>query len=313
MAGRILVIRGGAIGDFILTLPALKLLREAFPETHIEILGYRHIVAVADGRFYADASRSIEYGPLAAFFNPRANLDEELMEYFASFHQVISYLFDPDGWFEGGLRRAGVKNLITGSPKITDTNHAAFQLARPLEKLALWLEEPAARIFPSEADREAAEEYFAGHHGPFVALHPGSGGERKNWPLEHWLELRNRLLADGRVGHVFVVGGESDEKVLARMKIAPDPRCTLLENLPLPVLGAVLAPCALFAGHDSGISHLAAAAGARCLLLFGPTDPDIWAPANPGATVLRAPDNDLSALETAAVWAKLDEMLSHAG
>ena len=53
MAGRILVIRGGAIGDFILTLPAIRLLRENFPDAHIEILGYEHIIALADGRYYA--------------------------------------------------------------------------------------------------------------------------------------------------------------------------------------------------------------------------------------------------------------------
>ena len=60
MKPRILIIRGGAIGDFILTLPAIKLLRENFPDAHIEILGYRHIVAVAEGRFYAESARSIE-------------------------------------------------------------------------------------------------------------------------------------------------------------------------------------------------------------------------------------------------------------
>ncbi len=66
---RILVIRGGAIGDFILTLPAIKLLRDAFPSAHLEILGYKHIVALAEMSGYADAARSIEYGPLSSFFN----------------------------------------------------------------------------------------------------------------------------------------------------------------------------------------------------------------------------------------------------
>ena len=65
---RILVIRGGAIGDFILTLPALRALRDAYPRARIEILGYKHIVALAENRFYADAIRSVEYGPLSAFF-----------------------------------------------------------------------------------------------------------------------------------------------------------------------------------------------------------------------------------------------------
>ncbi len=61
---RILVIRGGAIGDFVLTLPALKALRDAWPQARIEILGYKHIAALAENRFYAQAVRSIEYGRL---------------------------------------------------------------------------------------------------------------------------------------------------------------------------------------------------------------------------------------------------------
>src|SRR4029079_13859228 len=84
MAGRILVIRGGAIGDFILTLPAIRLLRENFPEARLEILGYEHIVALAEGRFYAEATHSIEYGALAGFFIPGSDLAADLQEYFAS-------------------------------------------------------------------------------------------------------------------------------------------------------------------------------------------------------------------------------------
>ena len=66
---RILVIRGGAIGDFLLTLPALKLLRDEFPSAHLEILGYKHIIALVENRGYADSVRSIDYAPLASFFS----------------------------------------------------------------------------------------------------------------------------------------------------------------------------------------------------------------------------------------------------
>ena len=71
---RVLVIRGGAIGDFILTLPAVKLLRDNFPNAHIEILGYKHIIALAENRFYANATRSIVYAPLSRFFARDAEL-----------------------------------------------------------------------------------------------------------------------------------------------------------------------------------------------------------------------------------------------
>ena len=136
---KILVIRGGAIGDFLLTLPALGLLREAFPHARLEVLGYEHIVSLAVSGGYADAARSIEYAPMARFFNPKAELDPELSAYFAGFQQIISYLYDPDGFFSGNLRRAGVKHLIEVSHKVDpEGDHASRQLARPLERLALY-------------------------------------------------------------------------------------------------------------------------------------------------------------------------------
>ena len=76
------------------------------------------------------------------------------------------------------------------------------------------------------------------------------------------------------------------------------------ENLPLPHLAALLEN-SFFIGHDSGISHLAAAAGARCLLLFGRTDPPIWAPANEKVTVLRAPEGNLERLEVESVLSRI--------
>ncbi len=305
---RILIIRGGAIGDFILTLPAIRLVRENFPACHLEILGYRHIAALAEGRFYADATRSIEYGPLAGFFNPKAGLDPELSAYFAGFQQVISYIYDPDGLFETCLRKAGVKNLITGSPKLTDDTHAAKQLARPLEQLALWLEDPAAAFFPSPEDMKAAQRHAGALPRPWIAMHPGSGGERKNWPIEYWRQLFQQLLEQYPKAHFLILGGESDAARLAEFRKITSERTAFLENLPLPELGAILSQCDLFIGHDSGISHLAAASGAPCLLLFGPTDPDVWAPANPRTAVLRAPNGELSRLEVARVLDKVREL-----
>jgi len=309
MAGRILVIRGGAIGDFILTLPAIGLLREAFPETEIEILGYRHIVEVAVGRHYAQASRSIESGPLAGFFNPKSDLDPELCAYFAGFHQVISYLFDPDEFFAGSLRRAGVRNLIVGQSKLGDHAHAAQQLAAPLEQLALFLDDPAARIFPNDADRQAAGAYL-GSPAP-IAIHPGSGGERKNWPLDRWRELALHFLDEGE--RLLVIGGESDGSRLADLRVHLAGRAIqYVEHVPLPVLGAVFAGCRLFLGHDSGISHLAAAAGAPCVLLFGPTDPAVWGPANCGVRVIASPTGRMDDIALDSVRAAAKLLLTHA-
>lgn len=299
---RILVIRGGAIGDFILTLPAIRLLREAFPEAHLEILGYQHIVAIAEGRFYADATKSIEYAPMAGFFVPRSELAADLSEYFASFQQVISYLFDPDGFFESNIRRTGVKNYLSAYTKIDDSDHAARQLARPLQTLALFLDESGAQVHPTETDRAGAQDYLGNQGGPVIALHPGSGSGKKNWPLTRWRELGDRLMAQRPEVSLLVVGGEADETQLASLAEAwRDRPVRFARGLPLPQLAAILERCKLFLGHDSGISHLAAAVGARCLLLFGPTDPAIWAPANRTVTVLEAPDGDFARLTIESV------------
>ena len=304
MKPRLLVIRGGAIGDFILTLPAIKLLREAFPGAHLEILGYRHIIALAEGRFYADAIRCIEYSAMAGFFVPRSELAPDLSEYFASFQQVVSYLFDPDLFFEANVRRAGVKNFLPAYAKIDDSEHAAKQLARPLQSLALFLDDHAATVHPSDADRAQAAAFLGQVRGRLVAIHPGSGSAKKNWPIPHWRELGSRLLADG--AELLLIGGEADGAQLATLSAAwRGAAVHEARDLPLPQLAAVLERCALFVGHDSGISHLAAAVGTRCVLLFGATDSAIWAPANPGVKVIEAPSGNLGELAVTTVAASI--------
>lgn len=297
------MIRGGAIGDFILTLPALKALRDAYPGSHIEILGYTHIAALADGRFYADVVRSIEYGALSRFFARGGELPRDLSDYFAGFDLVVSYLFDPDLIFQTNVERAGVSEIITGPGKLTEDVHAARQLARPMiVDLELELETTSAAIFPSGEDRAFAAEFLRDLAEPIIALHPGSGSERKNWPLRKWIELGNKLLDLRNLEcSLLVISGEADEAQASELQSQwKNSRVRFARNLPLTHLAAVL-ESTTFVGHDSGISHLAAAVGAKCILLFGPTDPDVWAPTNPTVRILRGPGGNLHALGVDAV------------
>jgi heptosyltransferase-2 len=297
---RILVIRGGAIGDFILTLPAIRLLREAFPSAHLEILGYKHILALAEMSGYADATRSIEYGPLASFFSGDGTLAPELVEYFASFQQVVSYLFDPDQIFAANLKCAGVRNFLAGPGKMIGQEHAAWQLARPLETLALYLQDPAARIVPNEM-----REVDLG----LLAIHPGSGSEAKNWPLERFVSLAGSFLRQGKERKLLLIGGEADEDRLTELeKSLPNERVRMAKDLSLPALANRLQNCGRFIGHDSGISHLAAAVGTPSLLLFGPTDPAIWAPPNPQVRILRSADLTMKGIELGDVLAALERL-----
>jgi heptosyltransferase-2 len=315
---RILVIRGGAIGDFILTLPAMKALREAYPDAHVEILGYKQIAALAENRFYAQGVRSIEYGPLSGFFAGNSELAADLAGYFASFDLIISYLFDPDQVFENNLRRCGVENLVCGPAKVlNESGHAARQLARPIEQLGIKVGDLAARIFPAEDDRHRARELLRRLSRPIIAIHPGSGSKEKNWPLENWRELfsshlaarKNELHRLGTAPSLVIISGEADEEQTAHLERHWINRNVLFaKNMPLPHLAAVLEET-IFLGHDSGVSHLAAAAGANCILLFGPSDPSVWAPRNENVRVLRAGNARLGDLGIAPVQAALSAAL----
>jgi heptosyltransferase-3 len=95
---------------------------------------------------------------------------------------------------------------------------------------------------------------------------------------------------------LVVISGEADEAQTDQLEREWKNRdVRFARNLPLPRLAAVLEH-SIFIGHDSGISHLAAAAGANCILLFGPTDPNVWAPRNDNVQILRAPNARLGDL-----------------
>jgi heptosyltransferase-2 len=290
---RILVIRGGAIGDFVLTLPAIKLLRDTWPHARLEILGYKHIIALAENRGYADATRSIEYGPLASFFAKDAELPAELIDYFGSFHLIVSYLFDPDGIFEANLRRCGKMHIVIGPAKLGMHEHAALQLARPLTTVGVMADIAPPKLFPSESDHAEAALLLPPAAKRLIAIHPGSGSATKNWPVANWIALGERLLRAGDV-QLVVIGGEADASQIAQLRDGwPSPRATYVIDQPLPIVAAVIARCDAFIGHDSGISHIAAAVGANSILLFGSTDPRVWAPQNKNARILGAANGEM--------------------
>ena len=292
---RALVIRGGALGDFILTLPVLNALREAAPDSRLEVLAYPGIAALAETSGLIDAFRSIEYGPLAGFFTRGSVLDPGLRGYFASFDLILSYLYDPDGVFAENLQNAGAKRVITGPHRPGESSHAIDQLAAPLTTLGLPLAGRATRLALEPAVHEALT----------VALHPGSGSAAKNWPVEKWRQLAGNLLAANPEVELAIIGGEADAAAIHALRGLAASRVVLWENLPLPELARRLAGARLYLGHDTGVSHLAAAAGVPSLLLFGPSDPGVWAPPHEHVRVLRAPEGNLPNLPVATVLAAL--------
>jgi heptosyltransferase-2 len=301
-APRILVIRGGAIGDFIMTLPAIGALRERWPEAHIEILGYPHIIELARGRHYADATRSIEARPMAGFFVPNGILEPTLMDYFGSFNVVISYIFDPDEFFANNVRRCGVKQYVVASPRPKELA-AAQHYCQPMEALAIYVNEPQPRLFPNDADREAAGKFLARlGRERIAAIHPGSGGEKKNWPVERFGAVA-RWLVDELAMQLLVVQGEADERAVAGLIGALERRpVTVARGLKLPELAAVLQRCALFVGNDSGITHLAVAVEVPTVAMFGPASTPVWQPTGGRVAVVQFGEHDVAEALRACRW-----------
>lgn len=292
MKPRVLVIRGGAIGDFILTLPAIRLLRQNLPQAEIEVMGQPGIADLAVRAGVADSIRSLGDRRLALLYAPGAAIDPALVEYLCGFNMLVSHLYDPDGILRANLERIGVKTLIECPHQVLPgRGHAAQQLARSLEKLAMFLEEPAWRetFFENKSAATAVRR---------IAIHPGSGSLTKNWPVAHWLRLAAEIQETHPQTEIVMVSGEAE---MERGTLPADISFQRWQGLPLVELADRLGTCSLFLGHDSGISHLASACGVPALLLFGPTDPATWAPPQTNVRVLRAPGGELGKLPYEAV------------
>jgi ADP-heptose:LPS heptosyltransferase len=307
---RILIARGGALGDFILTLPAIHALRDAFPDAEINVLANKAIAPLAREAVEINGIRSLDDPDLGPVFIRGGDLSKKWRGYFRQHDLVISYLHDPEKVFEINLRELGVARLVAGLSKVAAAGpHAAIQLAEPLLELGIAISNFAPRVQISQRAREKARQKL----GPLalIALHPGSGSPRKNWPMENWIALIAYLIE--RNVPVTIIGGEADRSRIVELQNRfKNEGVAFAIDWPLRDLAALLAGL-IFVGHDSGISHLAAATGAASLVLFGPTDPQIWAPLNENARVLLAPNCELAQLPFATLRDVINQELMRIG
>ena len=309
VTGGVLVVRGGAIGDFVLTLPALSALRQRFPGVRLTVMGRPGIAELARAGGVADEILSVETRGLAGFLVRDGDLDAGLASLFAGQSLILSYLFDPEGIFRQNVARCTSARYVSGPhrPDETLTAHATDVLLAPLASLGIFGADPVPRLAVSEDPAPPGTT-----PAPILAVHPGSGSARKNWPEERWAELLYRLIGETGL-HLFLIGGEAEEGRASRLAAAlPHGRVEVAQGLPLVELARRLARCRGFAGHDSGITHLAAALGLRCVALWGASSAAIWRPrsgrcalvADPGGLQTLSPDRVFSVVRLMAYDAK---------
>ncbi len=293
---KILVLRGGALGDFIVTLPALAGLRARWPAARIELAGNARAAELARNRGLLDAVHSQHEARWGALFGD-APLNLALVVWLAEFDLVLSYWPDPDGALSRKFPVRAGQTFLAAAALPTEAPAAAHYCA-PLRQLGI---EPGALHHPlSPVNARPFTETSAA-----VAIHPGSGSSRKNWPVERWLELMRTLPSP-----ILLILGEAERECWAPLTsagIAAHVRPAV--DLPLETLVTQLGGCRLFLGHDSGISHLAAACEVPAILLFGPTDPAMWAPPVPTVRVLQ-PGPTLETISVADVAREVAAVLA---
>ena len=289
----ILVVRGGAIGDFILTLPVLSALRAQFPRAQIGVMGYPRIADLAKQGGLVDQIYSLEAQGMARLFARGAEMDPGWKQTWGGAVIIVSYLYDPDGIFRENVARCSSAQFIQGPHRPNDAGevHAAHALLEPLQRLAVFDfdPQPRLRLNPPKPSGLTAELLEWVSNDSVIAVHPGSGSRSKNWPVERWTEVLSSRL-QGYNDRCLIVGGEADEDRPERLQAGlPQGRVRVVRNLGLAQLGVVLGRCRAFLGHDSGISHLAAAVGVPTLVLWGPTVQKVWRPVGDHVRVVDHP------------------------
>ncbi len=286
----ILALHPGALGDIILSLPALNLLKQQCAESRLTLAGnldYLDIVPES----CADRSISLSTLPLQRLYPVSAPSHADI-KFWTSFDRIVSWTgFDNPG-FVRNLRVIHPDAVVAKwRPGPCETRHVSRIFC---ESLTRWITPPAG-LCPIEmrpqpdavvnANRWLAEQGL-GADTSMVALQPGAGSISKRWPLTHFAVV-GQSLQQSAIRNLLVIEGPAEPGLgAALIEALPVPQVTVARCQPLGQLAALLSLCRAYVGNDSGISHLAAALGVPCVVVFGPTSPNQWAPLGPRVTVL---------------------------
>lgn len=291
------VVRIGGLGDTILVLPALEILRATHPDATFALIGSAWAEAL--GPLLPSAVCAVHVDrvfPPPRHGGPSANV-------FAASGAVIVYTAMPESDLVSRVRSACPGPILVWPVAPAARIHAARHLANAVAAapdVSDVVPTPTLRCPPD--DRIQARRWLdrqLGHGLRPVAVHPGSGGRRKCWPAPRFATLIARLQAP-----VLVVEGPADSDACRALVDALPASVPVIRatGVPLLRLAALLVECRGFLGNDSGVSHLAAALGVPTVAVFGPTDPAVWAPLGSNVSVVSARGD--------APWPTVDEVFA---
>jgi len=272
---RVAIIRLRSLGDCVLMTPAVEILNHARPDLEI--------AAIVEDRF-ADIFRG---NPAVAQVLP------------PSARAIRNFAPEMCLNFHGGTRSARL-TMLSGAKFRTgfDIFRPAFIYNTPIptaqeilgvERRVHTVEHMAAAIFYLGVDRtwipRARVPAPAGRSphapaGPYAVIHPLAATPEKTWPAAGFLEVAGFLSKEMQIEPVFIGGTGEDLSAF-------HPRRTVA-GAPLSEIAQLMRDASLFVGNDSGPAHIAAAFGLSLVVLFGPSDAEIWSPWRTVGKVIKA-------------------------
>lgn len=283
------MIHPGTLGDVLLSLRALAAIRRRHQGHRLVLLARSDIGSFLQVCGVIDRTLTTDSGDLASLMGGTEPLRPPLQELLHSCDDVIGWLRDPDGILEATLRRCGVRRVTLVPPTPIEGVHQSQRFLQVLgEKEPHGA--PTRVVLPKTVKESGAKALQAVHRADedsVVVCHPGSGSRHKCIPAHTMAAVMRNLQQSGL--NPLIVGGPADQETVERVRKLSHTAVPVIEGQSLTTMAGILAAGRLFLGHDSGLTHLAAALHIPTAAIFGPTDPRQWAPLGAHVAIITGP------------------------
>lgn len=281
MARTIVIIHPGGLGDLLLAVPAIYRLRARFPRHQLLLCAQGQASEFLHECRLIDRWMSVETTACTALFGGSHPHDLLLSDWLARCDLAVAWTTDESGTLAAVLKHSGAATVLVQSPFCSTLNavHQSDRFAEILQELAA---EPVAMnplSVPAHVREKASgclREYHLPSDRPLVLIHPGSGSRHKCVRPEVLASVVQQLQTQGLVP--LILEGPADQESVSHFLLQMPIQPPVLRGLSLGLVAGVLSRVELYVGHDSGITHLSALLGIPTVALFGPTNPERWAP-----------------------------------
>lgn len=284
------MIHPGGLGDVLLAVPAMVRLRTRFQDHRLVLCAEDQIARLLLACRIVDAWTSVQGRDCADLFAGSDLVTGHVRAWLQDCDLAIAWTEDLDGKLSKTLKAVGVREVLARSP-FSSTIWARHQRDRFLESINEAPSDDAGDILLTATEplfclgRACLEAAGCSAGQSLVVIHPGSGSIHKCVASETLASVVAAVQISGATP-VLLEGPADQEQVERLLQLCGDPPI-VLKGLDLLTVAGVLAQARVFVGQDSGITHLAGLMGVHTVALFGPTDPDRWAPRGAHVTVMR--------------------------